>query len=435
MIFVKINDLVEEILAYPRPWILTGAGISTESGIPDFRSSGGLWDKVDPIENFSTWALYNNPEGFFTHGLPLFEQVLEADPNDGHIILGELQEKRLLGPVITQNVDSLHQKGGASWVYEIHGHLRTASCMDCAQSVTMEELFIIIDQGEIPPRCQCGGMLKPDVILFGDSMPNDFQDAIRLIRSLNTMDNMIIVIGSSLTVSPINLFPYEFERLVILNNSPTALDRNAELIITGTAGNIMRKIRQRLIELNEGEELKPLPAAFIPGRLFSMVNDVAQSLVKKKILPKTKQVNKLEVDVLLLESLFKNYPHAKDRQAIEQYLLNDNLEKIEAIKNKFKLGSTNTSDIVGYIPRSLNDIINSYYTVLQNYTRQYNTEPAIAQEIAQQILALIGLYKFMGGLGIQTFDYTQVDELPNKLQEVAERFNFKLDYEKALEDF
>ncbi|HZJ84135.1 MAG TPA: Sir2 family NAD-dependent protein deacetylase [Syntrophomonadaceae bacterium] len=428
-----INNLVEQILMYPRPWILTGAGISTESGIPDFRSSGGLWEKVDPIENFSTWALYNNPKGFFTHGLPLFQQVLAADPNDGHIILGELQEKGFLGPVITQNVDSLHQKGGAAWVYEIHGHLRTASCMDCPQSVTMEELFTIIDQGEIPPRCECGGMLKPDVILFGDSMPNDFQDAIRLIRALNPMDNMIIVIGSSLTVSPINLFPYEFEKLAILNNSSTALDNNAEIIIRGTAGNIMQNIRQGLIELNKGEALKVLPMGFIPGRLVSMVSDIGESVASKKASITTGELDKLGADFFLLETLYKNYPHVDTREPIEKYLLNHSLEKIQALKSKYNLNRDYNN--TGYIPKSLNDIIEGYFDALQSYIRQYNCQAEIARGIAQQILGLIGLYRFLGDLGIQTFDYSYIGELPDKIRQIANRLNFKLDMEKAMQDF
>ncbi len=428
-----INKLVEQILIYPRPWILTGAGISTESGIPDFRSSGGLWEKVDPIENFSTWALYNNPKGFFTHGLPLFQQVLAADPNDGHIIVGELQEKGFLGPVITQNVDSLHQKGGAAWVYEIHGHLRTASCMDCPQSVTMEELFTIINQGEIPPRCECGGMLKPDVILFGDSMPNDFQDAIRLIRTLNPMDNMIIVIGSSLTVSPINLFPYEFKKLAILNNSSTALDNNAEIIIRGTAGNIMQNIKQRLIALNKGETLKSLPAGFIPGRLAGMVLDIEGSMADKKASIKAEELDRLAADLILLETLYKNYPHINTRQPIERYMLHHSLEKIQALKSKYSFESDYSS--TGYIPRSLNDIIESYFDALQSYIRQYNCQAEIAGEIALQILGLIGLYRFLGDLGIQTFDYSYTRGLPDKIQQIANRLNFKLDMEKATGDF
>lgn len=433
---MKINNLVEQIIKFPRPWILTGAGISTESGIPDFRSSGGIWEKVDPIENFSTWALYNNPQGFFTHGLPMFSQVLEAKPNDGHLIVGELQRKRFLGPVITQNVDSLHQKGGANWVYEIHGHIRTATCMNCPTTISIEELFNLVEAGNIPPKCECGGILKPDVILFGDSMPNDFQDAIRLIRSYNTTDNMIIVIGSSLTVSPINSFPFEFKKLAIINNSPTRLDNNAEIIITGTAGNTMQLIKARLIELNEGKELEILPAGFIPGRLANIIEDLGQHVhnTKKIFAKQDNTLGKLTSDILLLEKLFTNYPNYETRQPIEKYLINYSLNLIKSFKEKFKIkGKANLAD--GYMLKSIDNIISSHYEALRSYVRQDNKQLEVIEELALQTLGLIGLYKHISLIAGQTFIDNQVKEMPDKIKEIVNRFDININIEFAINDF
>lgn len=419
---------------YPRPWVLSGAGISTESGIPDFRSSGGLWEKVDPIENFSTWALYNNPEGFFTHGIPMFEQILEANPNKAHLIVGELQTKRFLGPIVTQNVDSLHQKGGAEWVYEVHGHIRTATCMDCHTNVvSMEELFNLVQDGQIPPKCHCGGILKPDVILFGDSMPADFQYAINLIRSHGSTDNMIIAIGSSLTVSPINSFPFEFEKLAIINNSPTALDMNAELILSGSASEIMQQIKNRLIELNKGKELQPLPAGFIAGRLATMLADIWNTFqTRKNITDRKERLNKITADVLLIEKLLTNYPNLNDRQAIEKYIVEISLKTIQKIKKELP---RKPRPIDGYIPKSLNDIINSHYKALVSYLKQYNSQSDIIKEMILQILGLIGLYKYMESFKIQTFDYSLVDELLNKIPEIANKYEIMIDVEKGLNDY
>ncbi|HZK43772.1 MAG TPA: Sir2 family NAD-dependent protein deacetylase [Syntrophomonadaceae bacterium] len=434
---MSLDVLVDKVLMHPRPWILTGAGISTESGIPDFRSADGLWEKVDPIENFSTWALYNNPEGFYTHGIPLFKQVLEANPNLGHIILGELQTKRFFGPIITQNVDSLHQKGGAKWVYEIHGHLRTATCISCHKTVvTLDELFKLVEDKEIPPKCQCGGILKPDVILFGDTMPEDFQDAIRLIRSYRTTDNMIITIGSSLTVSPINTFPSEFDSLAIINKSVTILDRDAEIIIKGSAGAIMQKIRARLVELNNGEELVSLPAGFLPGRLTTIILDLWESfLTKKKTFNRGEQLNKIMADLLLVEKLFLNYPRMDKRSGIEKYMINSNLIKLQKIKNEMIEMRGNAKNTNGYMPRSINDIINSHYKALIIYTRQYNSEPEIVKELVLQIVGFIGLYKHMEILDMQEFENSFVDELYDKILKITNKYELDIDMVKALDNY
>ncbi|NLB88084.1 MAG: hypothetical protein GX790_02485 [Syntrophomonadaceae bacterium] len=416
---------------YPRPWILTGAGISTESGIPDFRSSGGLWEKVDPIQNFSTWALYNNPTGFFTYGMPMFEQIIEAKPNKAHLIVGELQAKRFLGPIITQNVDSLHQRGGAKWVYEVHGHIRTATCINCRDKVvTMEELFSLVQEGQIPPKCDCGGILKPDVILFGDAMPEDFQDAINLIRCHGTTDNMIIVIGSSLTVSPINSFPFEFEKLAIINNSPTALDGNAEIIISGSASEIMQQIKDRLIELNNNEELQPMPPGFMVGRLATIINDMWEKIQSSK--NNQEKLSKLMGDIILVEKLLTSYPNLESRQGIEKYLIDISLKSIQKIKRKLP---DNIKPMDGYIPRSLNDIINSHYKALALYVNQDNWQSEIVQELMQQILGLIGLYRYMGALKIQRFEYNLVDELVNKILGLANQYKIIVDVEKGLNGY
>ena len=228
MIFLgrPISQLLGLIFKFPTPWILTGAGISTESGIPDFRSPGtGLWEKVDPMEFSSVEGLLRNPRAFFTYGRENISNILQADPNIGHIVLGNLQQLGMIGPIVTQNIDDLHRRGGARHFYEVHGHFRTASCMNCRNQVPISELMSKLDRGEIPPVCgYCAGILKPDVVLFGDMMPSDYQEASLLASIYQAVPKLIIVIGSSLTVLPVNYLPLEFSRITIINNTPTDMD-------------------------------------------------------------------------------------------------------------------------------------------------------------------------------------------------------------------
>lgn len=219
--------------------VLTGAGISTESGIPDFRSPGsGLWNKVDPAF-FTIEGFRDDPARFYKFRKEFFYAASSARPNKAHTALGRLQEMGLVKTIITQNIDGLHQKGGAVRVLEIHGNMNTASCVSCHTRRSMSEVIREVEEGQLPPLCPgCGDSLKPDVILFGEAMPPDYQVAIDEARKAD----LIIVIGSSMQVSPANMLPDLCEDLVIINRTPTFYDQQARIAIHDTASCAMVKI-------------------------------------------------------------------------------------------------------------------------------------------------------------------------------------------------
>ena len=198
----KIKTISELIKSSNKTMVLTGAGISTESGIPDFRSPGtGLWENIDPMEVLSTTVLYNNPERFYKEGFNILLDMMDAKPNKAHNILAEMESLNLIHGIITQNIDNLHQKAGSKYVLEVHGNTREGSCMDCGNTVSINELSHKVNSGEIPPKCNiCGGILRPDVILFGDMLPEAFNIAYKEVET----SDLLIVIGSSLMVAPVN---------------------------------------------------------------------------------------------------------------------------------------------------------------------------------------------------------------------------------------
>ncbi len=208
--------------------VLTGAGISTESGIPDFRSPvSGLWEKVNP-EDFTIESFRSNPHVLYKHGADFFKLILDAQPNSAHQALGDLERNELIKCVITQNIDGLHQKGGSKNVLEIHGSLSKGSCMYCRFEEPMEELIIDVMQGLLPPLCKkCGEAMKPGVTLFGESMPPSYEDALNEARQADGM----LVVGSSLLVSPANMLPRYVDKLVIVNREETPLDNLAQVVI------------------------------------------------------------------------------------------------------------------------------------------------------------------------------------------------------------
>lgn len=225
--------------------VLTGAGISTESGIPDFRSPGsGLWEKIDPMEALSTTVLYNNPKKFYSEGYKMLLGMTGAEPNDSHYILAEMERLGYIKGVITQNIDNLHQKAGTKYLLEVHGNTREGSCTSCGKVVDINVITKKVNNHEIPPICDnCGGILRPDVIFFGDMLPEDFNIAIQEMEDCE----LLIVIGSSLAVAPVNYLPSMADKLIIINNGRTAMDYKCDLKLTGNASIILEKI---LSELN-----------------------------------------------------------------------------------------------------------------------------------------------------------------------------------------
>lgn len=216
-----------------RPTALTGAGISTPSGIPDFRSHGsGLWEHYDPIQVASLTSFRYQPEAFFAWIQPLAERILQAEPNPAHLALARMEAAGRMAGVITQNIDGLHRRAGSVCVYEIHGHLRTATCGSCYRQTPTDGLLAEFALTGTPPRCRaCGGVLKPDVVLFGEQLP---QQILRQAERLLASSDLLLVAGSSLEVTPAALLPQRAleagARLIIVNREPTYLDVRADVI-------------------------------------------------------------------------------------------------------------------------------------------------------------------------------------------------------------
>lgn len=212
---------------------LTGAGISTPSGIPDFRSpSAGLWAHADPFEVASRWAFERHPERFYAWVQPLAVAIATAHPNEAHRALAALERAGLIHAVITQNIDGLHQRAGSHNVLEVHGHLREATCLACLATWPGEELLERFVSTGSAPRCPCGGVLKPNVVLFGDPLPTEVLQAAQ--RAVAECDVMLVA-GSSLTVTPVGDWPAEVlthgAELIIVNRTPTPLDDEATVVM------------------------------------------------------------------------------------------------------------------------------------------------------------------------------------------------------------
>jgi NAD-dependent deacetylase len=228
---VSATRLAELIMTRQPCVVLTGAGVSTESGIPDFRSPTGIWAEVDPMEYASLRAFREDPEKVWSFYAKRVDMLIGAEPNDAHRALAALERRRLVRAIVTQNIDLLHTRAGSKDVVEVHGSIRTGSCPDCG---AVREL----DASMLPlPRCECGGILKPDVVFFGELLPRAAIDrAYELARSAALM----LVVGSALEVYPVADLPLETLRsggsLAIVNRGETSLDARAELKIDGSAG-------------------------------------------------------------------------------------------------------------------------------------------------------------------------------------------------------
>ncbi len=226
---------------------LTGAGISVPSGIPDFRSPGsGLWEKYDPLEVASLGSFLAYPERFYDWIRPLLSVTRAARPNPAHIALAHLQELGYLREIITQNIDGLHEEAGSRDVLAVHGHTRTATCVHCGQRTPADPLWEIVERGEVP-RCTCGGVLKPDVVLFGELLPHDVMERA---QQAAARADLMLVAGSSLEVVPAadlpNLTLAAGGRLIIVNKGPTQLDHRATLKIEGDVAEVLPALVEAL---------------------------------------------------------------------------------------------------------------------------------------------------------------------------------------------
>ena len=230
--------------------VLTGAGISTPSGIPDFRSEGtGLWSRDEPLEAASLNTFRTSPERFFQWFRPLAGQIFNAQPNAAHIALADLEKNGTAVSIATQNIDGLHQKAGSKKVFELHGTIRTLSCTQCfKQYESSPFLRAYIEHGTIPLCENCNGILKPDVILFGEQLPqaawNEAQHATR-------QADLMLVVGSSLEVLPVAGLPVQaLDRgvhLIVINNTPTYINVRADVVLMEDVAAILPEIIKRAI--------------------------------------------------------------------------------------------------------------------------------------------------------------------------------------------
>ena len=236
---------------------LTGAGISTESGIPDFRGDSGIWKKFDVNIYGDFQTLLKDPSKFWSMAQEIAPTLFNAIPNPGHIALAELENMDLIKAIITQNVDELHQKAGAIMVYEVHGNINRFNCFGCKASYNKKQLLQKLKKKKNnPPNCDfCGSSLKPSVVLFGEGLPN-FE--IHQSRALSKKADVMLIAGSSLSVMPVSDLPlYTLSargKLIIVNDEPTDLDERAEVVIHEKTGNILPLIVEEIKKLKEGNK-------------------------------------------------------------------------------------------------------------------------------------------------------------------------------------
>ena len=240
----NIRKAAELLLRSKYAILLTGAGISTESGIPDFRTKGdGLWEKYNPGVYANYQLFLRDPTYYWQMAKETRRKVLNAEPNLAHITLADLEKMGKIEGVITQNIDYLHQRAGSINVIELHGTARTATCMLCAKKYDIASVFTKLDADEIPPLCDCGGVLKSDTILFGEPMP---QEAMRRAERLAGEVDLMLVVGTSLEVSPANMLPMIISEregiLILVNLENTPFDHLWDVAIYGKAAEILPKI-------------------------------------------------------------------------------------------------------------------------------------------------------------------------------------------------
>jgi NAD-dependent protein deacetylase/lipoamidase len=228
--------------------VLTGAGMSTESGIPDFRSSSGLWAEVDPMEVASIDAFRRDPLRVWRWYGPRIHSLLEAEPNDGHRALVALEAADHVTAIVTQNIDTLHTRAGSSDVTEVHGSIRSFACLACGRTESLDGVLAQLKVIDAPVCPACGEILKPGVVMFGELLPVEaMARAERLVRETG----VLLVVGSSLEVWPAAGLPGDAlgagAALAILNRDPTPYDDAATLVVRRSAASSLAAVARDLV--------------------------------------------------------------------------------------------------------------------------------------------------------------------------------------------
>jgi NAD-dependent deacetylase len=248
----RLDRAAELVATVGRVVVFTGAGVSTESGIPDFRSPTGLWARYDP-DDFSFPTFMRSEDArrrYWAVGKELYAAIRRAEPNPAHRAIVTLERLGLLDCVITQNVDDLHQRAGTdpARVIELHGNATRVRCLACGRRSTRDEIQERLLAGEAVPACRaCGGIVKPLTVLFGEPMP---AAAVEEAEARSRAAGCFLVVGSSLAVYPAAYMPtYAREggaRLVVVNLTPTRLDHLADVVLAGPAGSILAGLAGRI---------------------------------------------------------------------------------------------------------------------------------------------------------------------------------------------
>jgi len=241
------ESIADKLIQAQKIVFVTGAGISQESGIPTFRGKDGLWRKYDAMQLATIDAFYENPKLVWEWYEERRKNILAAKPNAGHHTIADLEKYKQVR-VLTQNIDGLHQRAGSSQVYELHGSIITIKCTVCdfKEKITG-------DFSELPPHCKCGNMLRPDVVWFGESLPQDvWGEAMMQANSCNVM----FVVGTSLVVSPANMLPVYAKQngatIVEVNPEETLMSKSMDLSIRSTSA----KALPELLSIVSNENLK-----------------------------------------------------------------------------------------------------------------------------------------------------------------------------------
>jgi NAD-dependent deacetylase len=235
-------DLAHLLAGARHAIVLTGAGVSTESGIPDFRSAGGLWEEYDPMEVASMSTFVSDPRRFWRFHRPRIDMLASVEPNAAHHAIAELQRRGVVRALITQNIDRLHARAGSADAIEVHGSLDRGVCLRCDHRVAIDELCTLADSADDGvPRCsRCGFQMKSGVILFGEAMP---EAEITAAYDAAEAADVMVVVGSSLLVAPVSSLPGivvgNGGRLAILTESETPWDDRCTVRLHGRAGAVL----------------------------------------------------------------------------------------------------------------------------------------------------------------------------------------------------
>ena len=245
----KISQIAEKIKEGGKNVVFTGAGISTESGIPDYRSQGGIWDKYRPVYFDDFMSSKEARIEYWRRWVKDYPVILRAQPNPAHLALARLHEIGLLQAVVTQNIDGLHQESGLpdEKIIELHGNTRRIRCRSCRQITPVADVQKRLTAGDPAPECKCGGYLKPDTISFGQSMPvAEVEKAV----ALSQESDFFMIVGSTVIVQPAAHMPVYAKNsgafLAIINLSDTPCDDMCDVLIRGKAGNVLQQIVEEI---------------------------------------------------------------------------------------------------------------------------------------------------------------------------------------------